>query len=189
MNVAQVQRFARQIALPEVGPDGQTRIGAARVLVTGGGLVAETAASYLTAGGIGQVITRDVPPSDGNAWLEALGGIDLVVRAGFDDDAMLGAAKRLGLPVIVARATPAQVDVISFPRRAPAPDASMEIPPQAAASSAPGGAADVVAGTLAAAEALVRLARVDGHVDGGRIRHLRLPLDGGAPLSQELGAS
>ena len=31
MNVAQVQRFARQIALPEVGPDGQTRIGAARV--------------------------------------------------------------------------------------------------------------------------------------------------------------
>ena len=188
MNVAEVQRFARQIALPEVGPDGQTRIGAARVLVTGGGLVAETAASYLTAAGIGQVIAREVPPADGDAWLEALAGIDLVVRAGFDDDAMLGAAKRLGLPVIVARATPAQVDVISFPRRAPAPDASLEVPPQAAAASAPG-AADVVAGTLAAAEALVRLARVDGHVDGGRIRHLRLPLDGGAPLAQELGAS
>ena len=78
---------------------------------------------------------------------------------------MLGAAKRLGLPVIVARATPAQVDVISFPRRAPAPDASLEVPPQAAESSAPG-AADVVAGTLAAAEALVRLARVDGQTCG-----------------------
>ncbi len=90
--------------------------------------------------------------------------------------------------MIVARATPTQVDVISFPRRAPAPDASLEVPPQAAEASAPA-AADVVAGTLAAAEALVRLARVDGDVDGGRIRHLRLPLDGGAPLAQELGAS
>jgi hypothetical protein len=188
MNVAEVQRFARQIALPEIGPDGQTRIGAARVLVTGGGLVAETVASYLTAAGIGQVVAREVPPADGNAWLEALAGVDLVVRAGFDDDAMLGAAKRLGLPVIVARATPAQVDVISFPRRAPAPEASLEVPPQAAASSAPG-AADVVAGTLAAAEALVRIAGVDGHVADGRIRHLRLPFDGGAPLAQELGAS
>jgi hypothetical protein len=188
MNVAEVQRYARQIALPEVGPDGQTRIGAARVLVTGGGLVAETALSYLTAAGVGQVIGREVPPADGDAWLEALGGIDLVVRAGFDDDAMLGAAKRLGLPVIVARATPAQVDVISFPRRAPAPEASLEVPPQAATSSAPG-AADVVAGALAAAEALVRLARVDGSIDEGRIRHLRLPLDGGAPLAQELGGS
>ena len=190
MNVAEVQRFARQIALPEVGPDGQMRIGAARVLVTGGGLVADTAASYLRAAGVGQVISRDIPPAHGDAWLEALAEIDLVIRAGFDDDAMLGAAKRLGLPVIVARATPAQVDVISFPRRPPAPDASLEVPPQAAASSAPG-AADVVAGTLAAAEALVRIARVDGHVDvdAGRIRHLRLPLDGGAPLAQELGAS
>jgi hypothetical protein len=188
MNAAEVQRFARQIALAEIGPEGQTRIGAARVLVTGGGLVAETAGSYLMAAGIGQVIARAVPPADGDAWLEALAEIDLVVRAGFDDDAMLGAAKRLGLPVIVARATSAQVDVISFPRRAPAPDASLEVPQQAAAASATG-PADVVAGTLAAAEALVRLARVDGQVDGGRIRHLRLPLDGGALLAQELGAS
>ncbi len=143
--------------------------------------------------GIGQVVARAVPPADGNAWLEALAGIDLVVRAGFDDDAMLGAAKRLDLRVIVARAMPAQIDVISFPRRAPAPEASLEVPPQAATSSAPG-AADVVAGTLAAAEALVRLAHVDGpvdqgHLDGRRIRHLRLPLDGGTPLAQELGAS
>ena len=188
MNVEEVQRFARQIALPEVGPDGQTRIGAARVLVTGGGLVAETAASYLVAAGIGQVIAREVPPAGGDAWLEALAQIDLVVRAGFDDDPMLGAAKRLGLPVIVARATPTQVDVISFPRRAPAPDASLEVPPQAAEPAAPG-AADVVAGALAAAEALVRIAHVNGNVEGGRIRHLRLPVDGGAPLAQELGAS
>ena len=78
---------------------------------------------------------------------------------------MLGAAKRLGLPVIVARATPAQVDVISFARRAPIADASLDVPPQAA-EWAPPGAADVVAGTLAAAEALVRIARVDGSASG-----------------------
>ena len=49
------------------------------------------------------------------------------------------------------------------------------------------GAADVLAGTLAAAEALIRLARVDGHI--GRVRHLRLPLDGGAPVAQEIGSA
>jgi hypothetical protein len=57
---------------------------------------------------------------------------------------------------------------------------------QATAAAEPG-AADVVAGTLAAAEALVRLARVDGDI--GRVRHLRLPLDGGAPIAQEIGVA
>jgi hypothetical protein len=190
MDAAAVARYARQIALPQVGPEGQARICAARVLVTGGGggLISETAALYLRAAGVGQVIAREAPPQGGDAWMAALAGVDLVVRAGFDDDAMLGAAKRLGLPVVVARALPSEVDVLSFPRRAPAPDASLEVPSRAAAVS-PSTAADVLAGTLAAAEALTRLASIDGHVDGGRIRHLRLPLDGGPPLAQEIGAA
>jgi hypothetical protein len=186
MDAAAVARYARQIALPEVGPQGQARICAARVLVTGGGLLSETAALYLTAAGVGQVIVREAPPQGGEAWLKAMEGIDLVVRAGFDDDAMLGAAKRLGLPVVVARALPSEVDVLSFPRRAPVSDASLEVPPRAAAAS-PSSAADVLAGTLAAAEALTRMARIDGDI--GRIRHLRLPLDGGPPLAQEIGAA
>ncbi|HEY4393095.1 MAG TPA: hypothetical protein VGP64_03490 [Polyangia bacterium] len=186
MDVAAVARYTRQIALPEVGPEGQTRICAARVLVVGPDAAAETAAVYLRAGGVGQVSAREVAPADGGAWLSALAGVDLVVRIGFDDDAMLGAAKRLGLPVVVARATPGQVDLISFPRRAPAPETSLDVPAQAAAPAAPG-AADVVAGTLAAAEALIRLARVGGDI--GRVRHLRLPLDGGAPVAQEIGAA
>jgi hypothetical protein len=186
MDVAAVARYARQIALPEVGPEGQARICAARVLVVGAGAAAETAATYLRAAGAGEVIARGAPPADGGAWLAAMGGVDLVVRVGFDDDAMLGAAKRLGLPVVVARATPAQVDLISFPRRAPAPETSLDLPAQPAAPAAPG-AADVVAGTLAAAEALVRIARVDGDI--GRTRHLRLPLDGGAPVAQEIGSA
>ena len=210
MNLAEVQRFSRQLALPEVGPQGQARICAARVLVVGAGLAAETAATYLRAAGIGQVSAREAAPADGGAWLAALEQVDLVVRVGFDDDAMLGAAQRLGRPVVVARATPARVDLLSFPRRAPSPDASLEVPPQPAAPSAPG-AADVVAGTLAAAEALVRLTGIDGDawtelgsaerspsrggsgtrpgspMKEGRVRHLRLPLDGGAPVVQELG--
>jgi hypothetical protein len=186
MDAATVARYARQIALPEVGPEGQTRICAARILVTGGGLLAETAVLYLSAAGVGEVIAREAPPDGGDAWMKALAGIDLVVRAGFDDDAMLGAAKRLGLPVVVARALQSEVDVVSFPRRAPMPDTSLEVPPRAAATST-SGAADVLAGTLAAAEALTRLVRIDGDI--GRIRHLRLPLDGGAPLAQEIGAA
>jgi hypothetical protein len=184
MTPEEAQRYARQIALSEVGPQGQTRIRAARVLVVGGGLAAETATVYLTAAGVGEVIARELPPADGEAWMKALAGIDLVVRVGFDDDPMLGAAKRLGLPVIVVRAAAAQVDLLSFPRRAPAPEAPLEVPAQAAAPTT-AGAADVLGGTLAAAEALVRLAHVDGDI--GRIRHLRLPLDGGVPLAQEIG--
>ncbi|HLK93787.1 MAG TPA: ThiF family adenylyltransferase [Polyangia bacterium] len=186
MDVAAVARYARQIALPEVGPEGQTRICAARVLVVGAGGAAETAATYLRAAGVAEVLAREAAPADGGSWLAALAGVDLVVRVGFDDDAMLGATKRLGLPVVVARATPEQVDLISFPRRAPAPQTSLDVPAQAAAPGAPG-AADVVAGTLAAAEALVRIAGVDGDI--GRVRHLRLPLDGGAPVAQELGVA
>ena len=184
MDVAAVARYARQIALPEVGPEGQSRICAARVLVVGAGAAAETAATYLRAAGVGQVIARAAPPADGGAWLSALTGVDLVVRVGFDDDAMLGAAKRLGLPVVVLRAAPGQVDLLSFPRRAPAPETSLDVAAQPAAEATPG-AADVVAGTLAAAEALIRLGRVGGDI--GRVRHLRLPLDGGAPLAQEIG--
>jgi cation diffusion facilitator CzcD-associated flavoprotein CzcO len=186
MTPDEVQRYARQIALPEVGPEGQSRLLGARVLVVGAGAAAETTATYLRAAGVGEVIARASAPQDGAAWLAALAEVDLVVRVGFDDDAMLGAAQRLGLPVVVARATPAQVDLLSFPRRAPAPEASLEIPAQTAAASTPG-AADVVAGTLAAAEALVRLCAIDGDI--GRVRHLRLPLDGGAPVAQEIGVA
>jgi hypothetical protein len=186
MTPDEVQRYARQIALRQVGPEGQSRLLGARVLVVGAGTAAETAATYLRAAGVGEVIARQVAPRDGGAWLAALAGVDLVVRVGFDDDAMLGAAQRLGLPVVVARAMPAEVDLLSFPRRAPAPEASLQIPARTAAASTPG-AADVVAGALAAAEALVRLAAIDGDI--GRVRHLRLPLDGGAPLAQEIGVS
>jgi len=175
------ERFARQIALPEIGPDGQARIGAARVAVIGSDIAAATAASYLRAAGVGDV--------DERAGLGPLDGLQLVVRSGFDDDALLPAARRLGLPVVVMRASGDVVDVLSFPLRdpdaAPATD-GVGIPFKAAAPP-DDGAAGVLAGTLAAAEALHALVAEPG-AGSTMVKHLRLPLDGGEPLRQEIPA-
>ncbi|HZL19939.1 MAG TPA: hypothetical protein VFG23_19545 [Polyangia bacterium] len=190
MNPEYVQRFARQIALPQIGLDGQTRICAARVLVVGGDRAAETAAQYLEAAGVGLVVHKSTPPTDGAGWLAALAVFEVVVRSGFDDDAMLGAAAQLGLPVVVVRATGGLVDLISFPRRDPAPTATLEIQPRPSMPAA-NGAEAILAGTLAAAETLTLLARsreANGIPTGTSPRHLRLPLDGGAPLAQQIGA-
>jgi hypothetical protein len=175
------ERFARQIALPEIGPDGQARIGAARVAVIGSDVAAATAATYLRAAGVGEV--------DERAGLGPLDGLQLVVRSGFDDDALLPAARRLGLPVVVMRASGDVVDVLSFPRRdadaAPATN-SVGIPFRAAAPP-DDGAAGVLAGTIAAAEALHALLAEPGP-GSTMVKHLRLPLDGREPLRQEIPA-
>ncbi len=185
MDAGQVARYARQIALPEVGPEGQAAICGARVLIVGGDLAAETARTYLAAAGVGAVETRARSVGDGAAWLDALGGVDLVVRTDFDDDAMLGAAARLGVPVVVARAEPDRVDLLSFPRRAPDPGAELDVRARPAHAAADG-ATGVLAGTLAAAEALATLVRHDAEQRTRSARHLRLPVDGGGPLAQDI---
>ncbi len=185
MDAEQVARYARQIALPEVGPAGQAAICGARLLIVGADLAAETARTYLSAAGVGSVETRARSVGDGAAWLEALGGVDLVVRTNFEDDAMLGAAARLGVPVVVARAEPDRVDLLSFPRRDPDPDAELDVRGRPAHADADG-ATGVLAGTLAAAEALATLLRQDAAPPARSARHLRLPVDGGDPLAQDI---
>jgi hypothetical protein len=185
LNAEQVARYARQIALPEIGPEGQAAICGARVLVVGGDLAAETARTYLSAAGVGAVETRSRRVGDGAAWLDALAGIDLVVRTDFDDDAMLGAAARLGVPVVVTRAEPEQVDLISFPRREPNPEAELDIRARPSEATEPGAAA-VLAGTMAAAEALATLVRSDADERSRATRHVRLPLNGANPITQDI---
>jgi len=179
-----VDRYARQIALPEVGPDGQARICAARVAVVGNDRTAETAALYLRASGVADL--RSVATV--TDWNELLSNVDLVVRTNFDDDAMLGVARRLGLPVIVVRAHRDAVDLLAFPRRPPAPDAPADVPSMAAAQTDDGPAA-VLAGTLAAANALwliVSSVEAATAAPPRPIRHVRVPLDGREPLVQEI---
>src|SRR5688572_1305298 len=144
----------------------------------------EAATRYLSGAGVGRfrIISAEDWPTDGEAWLSALAGASLILRAGFDDDPMLRAAVRLGLPVVVVRGGPAGADVVSFRHHGPCPHAALDVPHRTADPLGEEGSMAVVAGTLAAAEVVWRLARPE---DGPRARHLKLTLDGD-PVAQEI---
>ncbi|HET9106872.1 MAG TPA: HesA/MoeB/ThiF family protein [Steroidobacteraceae bacterium] len=52
-------RYTRQTALPEVGPEGQQRLGAATVLVAGAGGLGCAVLQYLCAAGVGRLLIVD----------------------------------------------------------------------------------------------------------------------------------
>jgi molybdopterin-synthase adenylyltransferase len=53
----QIERYSRQLILPEIGPGGQERLAAARVAVVGDGVAAERVVAYLAAAGVGHIAT------------------------------------------------------------------------------------------------------------------------------------
>jgi hypothetical protein len=157
---------------------------AAEVALVGTGIALETAARYLGGAGVARfrLIGADGAwPADGEAWLEALGGATLIVRAGFDDDPMLRAAVRLGIPVVVMRGGRDGVDVVSFRHHGPCPHAALDVPARAAEGGPEDGGQAVVAGTLAATEAVWRIVQP---ADGPRARHL--VLRDGEPQTQDI---
>ncbi len=96
---AQIERYSRQIILPEVGGRGQARLLAASVALIGDGHAGAAAALYLVAAGIGRVAMDEAhvglvadlnpdcwvtPVSDGR-WDEAIAGSSFVVCANVED--------------------------------------------------------------------------------------------------------
>lgn len=59
-----ITRHARHLALPQVGADGQARIGASTVLLIGVGGIGCSAASYLAASGVGRLVLCDFDTVD-----------------------------------------------------------------------------------------------------------------------------
>jgi len=55
LNTEQLRRYARHLILPEVGPEGQKKIRAARVLCIGAGGLGSPVTLYLAAAGIGRL--------------------------------------------------------------------------------------------------------------------------------------
>jgi molybdopterin/thiamine biosynthesis adenylyltransferase len=88
-----ITRHARHLALPQVGADGQERIGASSALLIGVGGIGCSAASYLAASGVGHVVLCDFDTVDAtNLGRQILYGPDDVGQPKADV-----AARRLGV--------------------------------------------------------------------------------------------
>lgn len=53
------ERYARQVIIPEIGPDGQKKLAAAKVLIVGAGGLGTPVALYLAGAGIGTIGIAD----------------------------------------------------------------------------------------------------------------------------------
>ncbi len=59
LNTDMEKRYARQIILPQIGPEGQEILGKASVLVAGAGGLGSVSSFYLAAAGVGHIIIAD----------------------------------------------------------------------------------------------------------------------------------
>jgi hypothetical protein len=156
-------------------------VGTLRLIRRKGALPATVATAIVSSNPEIQIENRAWPTAEpglpaaasGAAWLSAIAGTTVVVRSGFDDDSMLRAAVRMAVPVIVMRGREDGIDVVSFRQHGPCPHAALDVPERPGVAPDDGAGA-VVAAHIAAAEALVLIARA--HTGGARARHVTIPL-------------
>src|SRR5213593_1141418 len=81
LSTDEILRYSRHLILPEVGPEGQARLKAARVLVVGAGGLGSPLALYLAAAGVGTLglVDYDVV-DDSNLQRQVLFGVADVGR-------------------------------------------------------------------------------------------------------------
>src|SRR5256885_12073113 len=82
LSPAELQRYSRHLMMPEVTPDGQRRLKAARVLCIGAGGLGSPAAVYLAAAGMGTIGIVDFDDVDlSNLQRQILHGTKDIGRA------------------------------------------------------------------------------------------------------------
>ncbi|WP_402464578.1 ThiF family adenylyltransferase [Isoptericola aurantiacus] len=112
---AEVARYARHLALPGLGPDGQRRLAAARVLVVGAGGLGSPALLYLAAAGVGTLGIVDDDVVD----------VTNLQRQVAHGQADLGRPKVASARATVAEVNP-HVEVVEHPVRL-TPDTVLEV--------------------------------------------------------------
>lgn len=102
LDAAARERYARQLAIPEIGEAGQLRLSAARVLLVGAGGLGSPAALYLAAAGIGTlgIVDADVVEAS-NLQRQVLHGEDQLGRPKVDSAA--ATLRRLNSSVTVRK--------------------------------------------------------------------------------------
>ena len=104
LSLEEMQRYARHLSIPDVGPEGQKKLKASRVLCIGAGGLGSPIAMYLAAAGIGEIgivdfdvvdfsnlqrqllhDTEDVGKKKGDSAMERLGAINPEVKVNFHD--------------------------------------------------------------------------------------------------------
>src|SRR5262245_202931 len=182
---AQIERYSRQILVPEVGARGQVRLLAARVGIAGAGAAVAAAARLLGRAGVGALdLAADVPPLPELSPdcrvrraipFGAAPAPDLIV------DGAGGSAARAGVPAVLAglQGRTAGVEALVGRPCVACRDGSPPAPPDALL------AADAAAlGALAAGEAIRLLLDPSA---GGRVT--TLGLDTGELAARALPAS
>jgi hypothetical protein len=154
----QVERYSRQLILPEVGPGGQERLGAARVAVVGDGVAAERVVAHLAAAGVGWIAADEALHAAVDPPQPDLTIVPLAAATGGVLDAVVVTAPRIDMAVAaVASWRRSGVHVVWSAEdmvggSPPCPACAASALAHGTAASEPTAVRDALLGTIAATE-------------------------------------